>query len=324
MKSNITSDGYLNFVRDIISLGRNSENQTTELTQATNDIQNYVDQIREADDDKTDKLNKMVITAFGNINFKLDCLRSKLAIVAGVRDGCANGVANFDKLFEDAKSREKNIVDTCIDQQFMTKSGLQETTSEAMKLENLQPICIRNNPTKKALACTNYYDNVPDEENMRRVGDLTIEDIEFFISSCPPAPITEVTKIGICQKKEQNAVLSEVLGFYKKHNQTAVQSIYDNCELSDLQKESVCNMKRNGLTLANVQTKFSLYSLAIVEKVFNSCTKLDTVDENTFDHSTICNLRSNGIFPDDPKLGFLYDSLKAKYTDAAIENVVCP
>lgn len=116
MKSNITSDGYLNFVRDIISLGRNSENQTTELTQATNDIQNYVDQIREADDDKTDKLNKMVITAFGNINFKLDCLRSKLAIVAGVRDGCANGVANFDKLFEDAKSREKNIVDTCIDQ----------------------------------------------------------------------------------------------------------------------------------------------------------------------------------------------------------------
>ena len=324
MKGNITSDGFLNFVRDIVSLGRNAENQTTELTEATNDIQNYVDQIREADEDKTDKLNKMVIAAFGKINFKLDCLRSKLAIIAGVRDGCGNGTASFDNLFEDAKSREKQIVDTCIDQQFMTKSGLQEITSEAMKLDNLQPICIRNNPTKKALVCTNYYNNIPDDENMREVGDVTIEDIEFFVASCPPAPIFEVTKIAICQKKTQNADLSEILDFYKKHNQTAIQSIYDNCELSDLQKESVCNMKRNGLSLANIQTKFPLYSPAIVENVFNSCSKLDTVDENKLDHLTICNLRSNGIFPDNPNFGFIYDSLKSKYTDAAIENVVCP
>ena len=83
-------------------------------------------------------------------------------------------------------------------------------------------------------------------------------------------------------------------------------------------------MKRNDLTLVNIQTKFLLYSLAIVEKVFDSCSKLDTVDENNLDHLTICNLRSNGIFSDNPDFGFIYDSLKSKDTDATIENVVCP
>ena len=121
----------------------------------------------------------------------------------------------------------------------MTKSGLQETTSDdAVKLENLQPICICNNSAKKALACTNYYDDIPDDENMSRVGNVTIEDIK------------------------QNAVLRKVLSFYKKHNQKAIQSACNNCKLSDLQKESICKMKRNGLTLANIQKMFSLYILS--------------------------------------------------------------
>ena len=91
MKGNITSDEYINFIKDIIKLGRNSENQRTELTEATDDIQKYVDQIKDADYDKTDQLNKMAITALGKMNYKLDCLRSKLSIVAVVTDGFATG-----------------------------------------------------------------------------------------------------------------------------------------------------------------------------------------------------------------------------------------
>ena len=323
MKGNITSDEYINFIKDIIKLGRNSENQRTELTEATDDIQKYVDQIKNADYDKTDQLNKMAITALGKINYKLDCLRSKLSIVAGVTDGCATGAATFDKLFEDAKSREKKIVDTCIDQNYMTKSGLQETTVETMKLQNLQPICIRNNPTKKTLACTNWYDDMPDDENMRRVGDVLVEDIKFFVSTCPPAPVTEVIKGTICQKKTESTVLSVILELYKKYDQVAVASTYDNCELNHLQKESLCNMKRDGYTLENVQVKFTLYNPTVIMQVFNNCPKLSVVELNTFDHKTICNLRSKGLKPDDPTFGFLYDSLKVKYTDAAIANVVC-
>ena len=102
-------------------LGVNSENQTNQLTEATNNIQRCIDQIKEADYYETDQLNKMVIAALGKINFKLECVRSKLAIVAGVRDGCVNGTASFDQLFQYAKSREKKIVDSCINQNYMTK-----------------------------------------------------------------------------------------------------------------------------------------------------------------------------------------------------------
>ena len=324
MKGNITSDEYINFIKDIIALGRNSENQRTELAEATDNIQKYVDQIKEADYDKTDQLNKMVITALGIINYKLDCLRSKLSIVAGVRDGCATGAATFDKLFEDAKSREKKIVDTCINQNYMTKSGLQETTAETMKLQNLQPICIRNNPTKKTLACTNWYDDMSDDENMRKVGDVSIEDIKFFVSTCPPAPVAEVTKGTICQKKRENTVLSVILELYIKYDQAAVRLTYNNCELSNLQKESLCNMKRNGFTLENVHAKFTLYNPTVIKQVFDNCPKLAVVEPNTLDHKMICNYRGRGWTPDDPVYGSLYDGVRAKYTDAAIANVVCP
>ena len=205
----------------------------------------------------------------------------------------------------------------------MTKSGLQETTVETMKLQNLQPICIRNNPTKKTLACTNWYDDMPDDENMRRVGDVLVEDIKFFVSTCPPAPVTEVIKGTICQKKTENTVLSVILELYKKYDQVAVASTYDNCELNHLQKESLCNMKRDGYTLENVQVKFTLYNPTVIMQVFNNCPKLAVVELNTFDHKTICNLRSKGLKPDDPTFSFLYDSLRVKYTDAAIANVVC-
>ena len=82
-------------------------------------------------------------------------------------------------------------------------------------------------------------------------------------------------------------------------------------------------MKRDGYTLENVQVKFTLYNPTVIMQVFNNCPKLAVVELNTFDHKTICNLRSKGLKPDDPTFGFLYDSSRVKYTDAAIANVVC-
>lgn len=52
--------------------------------------------------------------------------------------GGVNGTASFDQLFQYAKSREKKIVDSCINQNYMTKSGLQKVTAETMKIDGLQ------------------------------------------------------------------------------------------------------------------------------------------------------------------------------------------
>ena len=323
MKGNLTSDVFINFIRDIILLGVNSENQTNQLTEATNNIQRYIDRIKEADYYETDQLNKMVIAALGKINFKLECLRSKLAIVAGVRDGCVNGTTSFDQLFQYAKSREKKIVDSCINQNYMTKSGLQKVTAETMKIDGLQPICICNNTTKKTLACNNWYVDMSDDENMKSVGDVSLEDIKFFVSFCPPAPLTKVIKTTICQRKEENKNLTEVLYFYQKYIPAAVRSIFDRCELSNLQKEKLCNLKRNGLNLVNIQLKFTHYNLTILRKTFNSCSKLDIVKESKMDRMIICKYRNEGWMEGSSTSRFLYDLMRAKYTDTAITNVDC-
>lgn len=126
------------------------------------------------------------------------------------------------------------------------------------------------------------------------LGMFHFKILSFFVSFCPPAPLTKVIKTTICQRKEENKNLTEVLDFYQKYIPAAVRSIFDSCELSNLQKEKLCNLKRNGLNLVNIQLKFTHYNLTILRKTFNSCSKLDIVKESKMDRIIICKYRSEG------------------------------
>ena len=85
-KNNLTSEDFMALVTEVIYLGENSENETEadEITNATKNIQYYIDNIADADFLETDILNGILISAFLSINYSLDCVRGKLSIIASV------------------------------------------------------------------------------------------------------------------------------------------------------------------------------------------------------------------------------------------------
>ena len=120
MKGKVTSDDFLNFTAEAVELVENALNQSD--VSATNDVQTYVNQIKTATDEQTDQLNKLLTLTLAKINFKLDCVRSKLPIISTLALNCARGTNDFDVLFTDAKNaEEKEIVESCIQNNFMTK-----------------------------------------------------------------------------------------------------------------------------------------------------------------------------------------------------------
>ena len=77
----------------MISLGDNSEDETEtdEITNASKNIQYYIDNIADADYLETDTLNGLLISALLSINHSLDCLRGKLSVIAALIQDCLAG-----------------------------------------------------------------------------------------------------------------------------------------------------------------------------------------------------------------------------------------
>ena len=121
MKGNLNRDDFLNFTAEIVELGQNALNQTDDLVLATNDVQTYINEIKNATDEETDQLNKLLISALATINFKLDSVRSKLSIIATLALNCARGTNDFDTLFTDAKNAEETeVTESWIENNYIT------------------------------------------------------------------------------------------------------------------------------------------------------------------------------------------------------------
>ena len=146
-------------VNEVISLGENSENETEadELTNATKNIQYYIDNIADADYLETNSLNGILISAFLSINYSLDCVRAKLSIIASVFQDCLAGNGDMESIYADAKKLEKlKVEDDCITNGYFTYEDIVNVTAEAMILYNASTVCIRNNVFKQLLVCGDW------------------------------------------------------------------------------------------------------------------------------------------------------------------------
>ena len=94
----------------MISLGDNSENETEAdtITNATKNIQYYIDNIADADYLETDTLNGILISALLSINYSLDCLYGKLNIIAAVFQDCLAGNGDMESIYDQGTWKEKN------------------------------------------------------------------------------------------------------------------------------------------------------------------------------------------------------------------------
>ena len=321
MKGNLTSEAFLNFTGEVVELGENAKDQTDSIVKATNDVKTYISQIKAANDEKTDQLNKMLISALASINFRLDCVRSKLSIIATLGLNCARGSNNFDTLYTDAKNAEKKkVTDACIAKNFMTKPEVKNITEESMLLQNKQVICIRNNQGKKDYVCSQWYLDVENSTIVSQVNGVTLADVEYFISVCPPGNVRGIQKTAICSEKERFVTPANVTKKFYKFDVTQVLNAYNSCSLTQLQKDDICKMKQNLFTVDKVLGKYMYYPAQNVSAVFNSCVSFANIDDSPLDKVMMCNLQNTPGFEYGNSGGALFwDGYIKKYGTAQIE-----
>ena len=235
MIGNLTSDNFLNFTAEVRELGENVINQSYDLVSATNDVQTYVNQIKTATDAHTGQLNKLLISALAKINFKLDCVRSNLSIISTLALNCARGTNNFDVLFTDAKyTEEKEVEESCTENNFMTKTEIRNVTEEIMLLQKKQVICICNSQGKHNFVCLQWYLDVENSTIASQVGGATLADVEYFIRICSPGDVRGIHKTAICSQKQNFASPANFIEMLWKFNTTQVQIAYDSCPLTQV------------------------------------------------------------------------------------------
>ena len=302
----------------MISLGDNSENETEAdtITNATKNIQYYIDNIADADYLETDTLNGILISALLSINYSLDCLYGKLNIIATVFQDCLAGNGDMESIYADAKELEKKKVeDECITNGYFTYEDIVNVTAEAMILYNASTICIRNNPLKLLLVCGDWYDDV-DNTTIASTHNITEDDVNYFIALCEPADITDNIAESICSKKADDETGDEVSATYFKFNTTQILAAYDECNLTTSQQENVCNMKNDGYSYVNLITKYSLYRADHVGGIYNNCAL--AVEITPADGTTMCNYQTYGFAFDGP-FASLWEPLIAKYGMDTVE-----
>ena len=301
-------------------MGDNSEDETEtdEITNASKNIQYYIDNIADADYLETDTLNGLLISALLSINHSLDCLRGKLSVIAALIQDCLAGNGDMESIYADAKALEKKKVnDECITNGYFTYEDIVNVTAEAMILNNASTVCFRNNPLKQLLVCGDWYDNV-DNATMAITHNITMDDANYFITSCKPADITGTIAAQVCSKKEDEKTSDEVSATYFKFNTVQILAAYDECNLTTTQQENVCNMKNDGFSYDDVITKYSLYRADHVGGVYNNCVLVAEV--TPLDGQTMCNYKLLDLAFDPPDdVSFVWKPFIAKYGVATIE-----
>ena len=303
----------------MISLGENAENQTEvdEMTDATRTIQYYIDNINNTDYKETYNLNSQLLNAFLSINYDLDCLRSKLSIIAAVFQKCLAGQGHMASIYIEAKALEKKKIDRkCITTGYFTYKGIKNVTAESMKLNNASTVCMRNNKGKKKLVCGDWYKNI-DKAVSANSHNITTDDVDYFISLCEPGNVTTTLAEAICSRKAENVSSVDVAKKYHKFDTTQVLDAYDKCNLTSSQKEKICTMKNDGYTSEQVVNEFSPYPKDKVDTVYNNCVK--PVKVTPTDGKTICLYKKRKILYTGDMFSDFWDPLIDKYGKKTID-----
>ena len=296
----------LDYVEDIINFVKDEPEFTAEVTK----MEVYLKNIQSATVEEIDKMNKGLIQCMTKINTRFDCLFHKLKSIRQVIDKCENGEAIINKLFQVFLNNLHNIPNYCheYDTQ-ITRETFDLLIEKSMKFKNLQVNCIRNNPTKLKLACMQHQSGLSNDEIIKIIENVTVDDIEYFISNCKKGKISKNEEKAICSLKELGVDLETIIIQYKQFDENEISNIFaTKCLITDLLKERMCAMKMNGETLDEIQNTFTGYSAREIESVLEICVKEITPS----DKKQICNLKELGF--DINETNALWEVLFSKYS----------
>ena len=256
-------------------------------------MEEYLENIQSATAEEIDKMNKDLIQCMAKINTRFDCLFHKLKSIRQVIDKCENGEATINKLFQVFTNNLHNIPNYCheYDTQ-ITRETFDLLIEKSMKFKNLQVNCIRNNPTKLKLACIQHQIGLSNDEIIKIIEDVTVDDIEYFISNCKKGKTSKNEEEAICSLKEHGIDLETIISQYKQFDENEISNIFaTKCLITDLLEERICAMKMSGETLNEIKNTFTGYNAGEIQSVFQSC----LIEITPNDKNQICNLKELGF-----------------------------
>ena len=199
----------------------------------------------------------------------------------------------------------------------ITYEDIVNVTAEAMILSNASAVSFRNNLLKRLLVFGDWYDDI-DNATIASTHNITMDDVNYFITLCELADITDNVAAQICIKKADDKTTDEVSATYFKFNTTQILAAYDECNLTTSQQENVCNMRHNGFSYDAVITKYSLYKADHVGGVYNNCAL--AVEVTPLDGMIMCNYKYfNYRFIPPDNISFVWEPFIAKYGVATIK-----
>ena len=294
------------------------------LQTAALDVKNYLTQVKTANRDKTELLLKKLIAAFATVSVKLNCLSQKLNRLNYLSSQCAIGANTIEYLVIEALKSMSHDIKACPNNVILPpKANVLKYAQDSMIAVGKETDCVLNSATKKKLVCASFSQDVSDQVNAVN-NKVTLAQVKWFISRCPPADVTSAIKRSICDNRHLGKTEKEILALFHKYNSVQVTETYNKCPkptMTSITKALICTKKDQGYTHTAIlnMKEFTKSNPIEVINVFKTCPK-PQIKSHTV--KMICNLKANGIKLNEK----MFSHLKLKYGDNVIADVYakCP
>lgn len=272
----------------------NVDNAPATIKQASANITIFLNQIKDADYDQTNTLQKRLDKALSSVSYTIDCFKKKITTLTYTHRECAKGKGTMERIFEFALDFYRPNDLGCTSETGHAYTSFEATKSyieQRMVTENKQADCILNSEDMKTLVCS-YYVRGYENADIERECGVTAAQVSYFVAICPPGEITPVLKTRLCLFKPFFN-LQYAKDLYSRYNQQDLEDAFNSCSLPatmpDSVKQIICSKKKMGESKIAIRTAFNQWPTSTVDGAYNSCTEPKIPDDV---RNNICDLRN--------------------------------
>ena len=265
----MSSDEFKAFIESIEDLYNETSNP--DLQSAINNMKYFVDNIDLANQTTTDTLLQNLINDVIAANRELECIYDKARILRQSIDNCLTGKSDLYKIFQVAVTANNNLKTTgCKNLPDFKESDFNAAIEDFAKTENKSTNCVLNNPDVITLMCRKHFDGTTNSA-LGQEYKTTLQETEEIVSNCKIDIVDTYTKDVVCIRKKNSKTVAEVIKEFNKFDADKITEVYEECQLSESQKEDVCIKKNAGFDLNYIHNLYKLYSIHHIQEIYDLC-----------------------------------------------------
>ena len=309
----MSSDEFKAFIESIEDLYNETSNP--DLRSAINNMKHFVDNIDPADQATTDTLLQNLITDVTAANRELECIYDKARILRQSIDNCLTGKSDLNEIFQVAVTANNNLKTTgCKNLPDFEESDFNAAIENFAKTENKSTNCALNNPDIIALMCRKHLDGTTNSA-LAQEYKTSLQETEEIVANCKIDTVDKYTKDVICIRKMNSKTVAEVIKEFNKFDGDKITELYEECQLSESQKENVCTKKNSGYDLNYIRNLYKLYSVQHTQEIYEACILVISKTGQ----QAICVFKNFGVTVENPNQVTL--PLIENYGKAAVQKV---